>query len=191
MSHDSHNLLCTCDTAFFLPCHVCFWLLGASCCESSRRRSASTPTARPTASSHLRQSLTILVSVSRHAQHHMCEWIYMATHACPCPCPKHGRVHARTHVWQNSKFELLEEDGLCAVGDRVCPGDIYVNKQSPINMSDAIGNPDALPDTVLHRPCHIHPCHAYIRTCVHMCPEMCAGAFVMHARCAHTHMCVP
>lgn len=36
---------------------------------------------------------------------------------------------------------MLDHDGIAHVGEVIQPGDIYVNKQSPINTRDAIANP--------------------------------------------------
>eukprot|EP00744_Colponema_vietnamica_P010506 GILI01014846.1.p1 GENE.GILI01014846.1~~GILI01014846.1.p1 ORF type:complete len:800 (+),score=237.77 GILI01014846.1:333-2402(+) len=47
----------------------------------------------------------------------------------------------------NKKFQALDEDGLARVGERIFPGDIYINKQSPSNTHDTFTNPDALPDS--------------------------------------------
>lgn len=34
------------------------------------------------------------------------------------------------------RYDIIEADGLAGVGERVDPGDIYVNKQSPANAND-------------------------------------------------------
>lgn len=34
------------------------------------------------------------------------------------------------------KYDIIEEDGLAGVGERVDPGDIYINKQTPTNAND-------------------------------------------------------
>jgi DNA-directed RNA polymerase III subunit RPC2 len=34
------------------------------------------------------------------------------------------------------RYDIIQSDGLAGVGERVDPGDIYVNKQSPTNASD-------------------------------------------------------
>ncbi len=34
------------------------------------------------------------------------------------------------------RYDIIKSDGLAGVGERVDPGDIYVNKQSPTNASD-------------------------------------------------------
>ena len=49
---------------------------------------------------------------------------------------------------QNSRHHLLDDDGIAAVGGRIKPGDIYVNKQTPVNTRDPMANPHAMPDTM-------------------------------------------
>jgi DNA-directed RNA polymerase III subunit RPC2 len=34
------------------------------------------------------------------------------------------------------KYEIIETDGLAGVGERVNPGDVFVNKQTPTNAND-------------------------------------------------------
>ena len=34
------------------------------------------------------------------------------------------------------KYDIIEEDGVAGVGERVDPGDIYINKQTPTNAND-------------------------------------------------------
>ena len=34
------------------------------------------------------------------------------------------------------KFDIIQSDGLAGVGERVDPGDVYINKQSPTNAAD-------------------------------------------------------
>jgi DNA-directed RNA polymerase III subunit RPC2 len=38
----------------------------------------------------------------------------------------------------DKKFAVLEEDGLCGVGERIKIGNILVNKEQPLNTSDAL-----------------------------------------------------
>ena len=45
------------------------------------------------------------------------------------------------------RYAALDLDGVCRVGERVQPGDVLINKQQPINTSDALPNPTALPDS--------------------------------------------
>lgn len=44
------------------------------------------------------------------------------------------------------RHRLLDKDGIAAVGERISPGDVYVNKQSPSNTRDPLPNPQAMPD---------------------------------------------
>ncbi|KAK9728588.1 DNA-directed RNA polymerase III complex subunit Rpc2 [Basidiobolus ranarum] len=37
------------------------------------------------------------------------------------------------------KFDILEADGICGVGERVNPGQVYINKQTPVNTSMDVG----------------------------------------------------
>ena len=39
------------------------------------------------------------------------------------------------------KYKLLDKDGIANVGEVIQPGDIYINRQSPINTRDPIANP--------------------------------------------------
>lgn len=43
------------------------------------------------------------------------------------------------------KFKLLDKDGIACVGEVIQPGDVYINKQSPINTRDPVANPSAPP----------------------------------------------
>ena len=44
------------------------------------------------------------------------------------------------------RHRLLDKDGIAAVGGKILPGDVYVNKQSPSNTRDPLPNPQAMPD---------------------------------------------
>eukprot|EP00271_Cylindrocystis_brebissonii_P011391 TRINITY_DN2883_c0_g1_i3.p1 TRINITY_DN2883_c0_g1~~TRINITY_DN2883_c0_g1_i3.p1 ORF type:complete len:1136 (+),score=226.28 TRINITY_DN2883_c0_g1_i3:22-3408(+) len=57
----------------------------------------------------------------------------------PTMDPRKGGVTARC--------QLLDFDGIAAVGEMIRPGDIYVNKQTPLNTRDPIANPQAMPDS--------------------------------------------
>ncbi|KAK9863933.1 hypothetical protein WJX84_006245 [Apatococcus fuscideae] len=46
-----------------------------------------------------------------------------------------------------TKFKLLDQDGVASVGEVIQPGEIYLNKQSPINTRDMVSNPGTLPDS--------------------------------------------
>lgn len=41
------------------------------------------------------------------------------------------------------KYDIIQADGLAGVGERVDPGDVYVNKQSPTNATDNTFNGQA------------------------------------------------
>lgn len=47
-----------------------------------------------------------------------------------------------------SRHHLLDDDGIASVGGRIKPGDIYVNKQIPLNTRDPMANPHAMPDSM-------------------------------------------
>ena len=47
--------------------------------------------------------------------------------------------------------QASRKDGIAAVGERISPGDVYVNKQSPGNTRDPLPNPQAMPDS-FYRP---------------------------------------
>lgn len=36
----------------------------------------------------------------------------------------------------NKKYDIIQPDGLAGVGERVDPGDVYINKQTPANAND-------------------------------------------------------
>eukprot|EP00005_Dracoamoeba_jomungandri_P006609 CAMPEP_0174279002 /NCGR_PEP_ID=MMETSP0439-20130205/61792_1 /TAXON_ID=0 /ORGANISM="Stereomyxa ramosa, Strain Chinc5" /LENGTH=290 /DNA_ID=CAMNT_0015371477 /DNA_START=452 /DNA_END=1321 /DNA_ORIENTATION=- len=46
-----------------------------------------------------------------------------------------------------SRYEKLDIDGIVSPGERLEPGDIYINKQTPQNTSDTLSNLDVLPET--------------------------------------------
>lgn len=37
---------------------------------------------------------------------------------------------------KSKKYDIIQEDGLAGVGERVDPGDVYINKQTPTNAND-------------------------------------------------------
>jgi DNA-directed RNA polymerase beta subunit len=37
---------------------------------------------------------------------------------------------------QQKKYDIIQADGLAGVGERVDPGDVYINKQTPTNAND-------------------------------------------------------
>ena len=36
----------------------------------------------------------------------------------------------------SKKYDIIQPDGLAGVGERVDPGDVYINKQTPVNAND-------------------------------------------------------
>lgn len=40
------------------------------------------------------------------------------------------------------RFDILDSDGICRVGEEVPPNSIFVNKESPINIQDVLANPE-------------------------------------------------
>jgi len=44
------------------------------------------------------------------------------------PLDENGRIA--------KKYDIIQPDGLAGVGERVDPGDVYVNKQTPTNATD-------------------------------------------------------
>ncbi|GBG88963.1 hypothetical protein CBR_g48573, partial [Chara braunii] len=53
----------------------------------------------------------------------------------------------------NPRHQILDQDGIASVGEMIRPGDVYVNKQSPVNTRDPVANPMALPDSA-YKPTH-------------------------------------
>jgi DNA-directed RNA polymerase III subunit RPC2 len=45
------------------------------------------------------------------------------------------------------RHRLLDRDGIARPGEVLQPGDIYVNKQMPVNTRDPIQAPGAMPDS--------------------------------------------
>jgi len=51
------------------------------------------------------------------------------------------------------RFDLLDIDGITCPGERVEPGKVYVNKQTPTNTTDALANPENMPESGMkHSP---------------------------------------
>ena len=72
----------------------------------------------------------------------------------PTPAkPEKGRAdsHARRRQQQAQyqKYRVLEEDGICGVGERLQHGDLLVNKHTPANTRDDLAgiDPERLPDS--------------------------------------------
>lgn len=53
---------------------------------------------------------------------------------------------------QLQRYRVLDEDGICAVGERLQSGDVFVNKQVPVNTSDTIVNTEAHAGADAFRP---------------------------------------
>jgi len=72
----------------------------------------------------------------------------------PDKAPQAGRRGApKAPPVQMQKFRLLDEDGICQVGERLDNGDVLVNKYTPINTRDDIGglDPNTMPPSA-YRP---------------------------------------
>mmetsp|Transcript_28385 Transcript_28385/g.45985 ORF Transcript_28385/g.45985 Transcript_28385/m.45985 type:complete len:1140 (+) Transcript_28385:58-3477(+) len=48
---------------------------------------------------------------------------------------------------RTKKLQIIDDDGICAPGEIIHPGDVYINKQTPLNTTDTVSAPDALPDS--------------------------------------------
>jgi DNA-directed RNA polymerase III subunit RPC2 len=55
-------------------------------------------------------------------------------------------------------------DGIASPGERVEPGKVYINKQTPINTTDTLANPDNIPESAFRSSpmSYKGPTHAYI-----------------------------
>eukprot|EP00899_Mesostigma_viride_P029397 jgi/Mesvir1/9642/Mv12138-RA.1 len=47
----------------------------------------------------------------------------------------------------NSRFKILDRDGIVGVGEMITSGDVFVNKQTPSNTRDPLPNPQGMPDS--------------------------------------------
>ena len=54
--------------------------------------------------------------------------MYRFDRLADAPLDEHGQIA--------KKYDIIQLDGLAGVGERVDPGDVYVNKQSPSNATD-------------------------------------------------------
>ncbi len=59
---------------------------------------------------------------------------------------------------------MLDADGICSPGERVEPGKVYVNKQTPINTTDTLANPDNIPESAFRNSplSYKGPTHGYV-----------------------------
>ncbi|ELR20086.1 DNAdirected RNA polymerase, beta subunit [Acanthamoeba castellanii str. Neff] len=62
------------------------------------------------------------------------------------------------------RFDCLDVDGIASPGERVEPGKVYINKQTPINTTDTLANPDNIPESAFRGSpmSYKGPTHAYI-----------------------------
>ena len=60
--------------------------------------------------------------------------------APPAPVDEPARTGS-THRSFNQKYESLDVDGISCPGECVHPGDLYVNRQTPMNVSDSLSIP--------------------------------------------------
>eukprot|EP00127_Corallochytrium_limacisporum_P004832 Clim_evm15s183 gene=Clim_evmTU15s183 len=72
----------------------------------------------------------------------------------PAPQDKEGRAPKR--------FEILEEDGLCGVHERVDPGAVLVNKEVPGNTQNTIQGPPEANSWISNPLVYRAPNHAYV-----------------------------
>ena len=54
--------------------------------------------------------------------------LYRFDRLADAPSDENGQI--------SKKYDIIQSDGLAGVGERVDPGDVYVNKQSPSNATD-------------------------------------------------------
>ena len=63
---------------------------------------------------------------------------------CSRPLTHHSRMHRFDRLADapmengqiHKKYDIIQPDGLAGVGERVDPGDVYINKQTPTNAND-------------------------------------------------------
>lgn len=54
------------------------------------------------------------------------------------------------------RHQILDSDGIAAVGEKVSPGDIYINKQSPANTRDPVADPGNMPDAAFRSSSQVY-----------------------------------
>jgi len=63
------------------------------------------------------------------SDHRYCKiFLYRFDRLADAPLDENGQIA--------KKYDIIQLDGLAGVGERVDPGDVYVNKQSPSNATD-------------------------------------------------------
>jgi DNA-directed RNA polymerase III subunit RPC2 len=45
------------------------------------------------------------------------------------------------------RFDVLDVDGIASPGERLEPGKVYINKQTPVNTTDTLANPENIPES--------------------------------------------
>lgn len=48
---------------------------------------------------------------------------------------------------KRSRFDILDDDGIASPGLPIAAGDVYINKQTPVNTQNPLPNLDNLPDS--------------------------------------------
>jgi DNA-directed RNA polymerase III subunit RPC2 len=60
----------------------------------------------------------------------------IADPSSPCSFDRLADAPVDENGNQQKKFDIIQPDGLAGVGERVDPGDVYINKQTPMNAND-------------------------------------------------------
>jgi len=98
-------------------------MVDAKFCAKTLRCSENTPTERMC---HLTTSLPF--APQRQAADYLSIYIPRFDRLGDAPLDETGQI--------SKKYDIIQHDGLAGVGERVDPGDVYVNKQSPSNATD-------------------------------------------------------
>ena len=53
---------------------------------------------------------------------------------------------------QDRKYDILEADGIAGVGERIAPSQVYINKQTPTNLTTLVSNVDISANTYKNAP---------------------------------------
>ena len=62
------------------------------------------------------------------------------------PNQSFDRIVAPGQNSAGSKYEALEEDGICRVGELIQPNNVYINKQTPLNTNSTLQDVGAIAD---------------------------------------------
>jgi len=98
-------------------------MVDAKFCAKTLRCSENTPMERMC---HLTTSLPF--ASQRQAADYLSIYILRFDRLADAPLDETGQI--------SKKYDIIQHDGLAGVGERVDPGDVYVNKQSPSNATD-------------------------------------------------------